>query len=39
MRDSLLVFFSNGVMIMTYGAVAKLRDPCECTRKVMLLGA
>jgi hypothetical protein len=25
--------------LMTYGAAAKLRAPCECTRKVMLLGA
>jgi hypothetical protein len=25
--------------VMTYGAAAKLRAPCECTRKVMLLGA
>jgi hypothetical protein len=24
--------------LMTYGAAAKLRAPCECTRKVMLLG-
>jgi hypothetical protein len=24
---------------MTYGVVEKLRAPCECTRKVMLLGA
>jgi hypothetical protein len=25
--------------LRTYGATAKLRAPCECTRKVMLLGA
>jgi hypothetical protein len=25
--------------LRTYGAAAKLRAPCECTRKVMLLGA
>jgi hypothetical protein len=25
--------------LTTYGAAAKLRAPCECTRKVMLLGA
>jgi hypothetical protein len=25
--------------LMTYGAAAKLRAPCECTRKVMLFGA
>jgi hypothetical protein len=25
--------------LTTYGAAAKLRVPCECTRKVMLLGA
>jgi hypothetical protein len=25
--------------LMTYGATAKLRAPCECTRKVMLFGA
>jgi hypothetical protein len=24
--------------LMTYGAAAKLRAPCESTRKVMLLG-
>jgi hypothetical protein len=25
--------------LMTHGAAAKLRAPCECTHKVMLLGA
>jgi hypothetical protein len=25
--------------VMTYGAAAKLRAPCECSCKVMLLGA
>jgi hypothetical protein len=37
-----IVIGASSVMVswlMTYGAAAKLRAPCECTRKVMLLGA
>jgi hypothetical protein len=33
-------YWCRSVMVsrlMTYGAAAKLRAPCECTRKVMLL--
>jgi hypothetical protein len=36
------IISASSVMVsrlMTYGAAAKLRAPCECTRKVMLLGA
>jgi hypothetical protein len=34
-----VAFIIGVVRLMTYGAAAKLRAPCECTCKVMLLGA